>query len=69
MGDCRNLRPIKILNLLMMNSDEDHPMSTDEILEALHKEGISCERKALKMNIDLLNDNGFEIMCNRGRKS
>lgn len=47
---------------LYENTDEQHPVSTFEILEYLENEGIHTNRKTLKGDIDLMIDCGMDIV-------
>lgn len=61
----QKVKLIKILEILKLHSDEDHPMSTKELLKKLSDIGISCDRKTLYNDIEVLNDNGYEILTER----
>ncbi|MBQ3589491.1 MAG: WYL domain-containing protein, partial [Clostridia bacterium] len=67
-----NSRKIKLLRLweiLRQETDENHPMSTNEIIARLKKEGIDVDRKILYTDIDLLNENGYEVLCEREKSN
>lgn len=53
---------LKLLELLQQESDEEHPITTDELCNKLSDMGISCERRTLSKDIDVLNSLGYEIM-------
>lgn len=60
-----NFRKIKLLNLLEMlrqNTDEQHPMSTSNIIASLSQMEIPCDRRTLSQDIATLNDLGYEVM-------
>lgn len=60
-----NFRKIKLLNLLEMlrqNTDEQHPMSTSNIIASLAQMEIPCDRRTLSQDIATLNDLGYEVM-------
>ena len=52
------LKMIKIWEILSQETDEDHPMSTNELLAKLEALGIECTRKTLYADIDALNEFG-----------
>lgn len=55
--------------LLQQETDELHPLSTNEICNRLSAMGISCERRTLAKDIVLLNEQGFEVMwCRVGKE-
>ena len=55
------IKLMKIWEILSQETDEDHPMSTNELLEKLNELGIICTRKTLYNDIDTLNEFGYEI--------
>ncbi len=59
------LRLLKILEILRNESDDEHYVGTSEILMQLEKMGIKCQRRTLWDDIDLLNENGYEILCEK----
>ena len=61
-------RPLLILRLLMENSDEAHPITMDDILTMLDKEGIPASRKAVYRDIDSLNECGYDIVTLKGAR-
>lgn len=50
-----NMGLIKIYELLMPESDELHPMTTDRICTHLAESGIPCDGQILSRNIGVLN--------------
>lgn len=65
----KRLRILKIWEILYGETDEDHPISTEEIRDRLDKLGIKCDRRTLYDDIDLLQKNGYEIMIDRRRSN
>lgn len=63
------LKMIKILEILSQETDENHPMTTNELLAKLESLGIECNRKTLYADIDALNEFGYEIMCKHSRSN
>lgn len=67
--NCQKIKLLKLMELLRQETDELHPLSTNEICNRLSAMGISCERRTLAKDIFLLNEQGFEVMCCRvGKK-
>lgn len=58
----RKIKLLKILELLRHNTDESHPLSTNQIVEELACMGIPCDRRTVSQDIVTLNDLGYEIM-------
>ena len=46
-----------------MSTDEDHPITSAQILTRLDSIGISCDRKAILRDIDFLTDYGVDIVA------
>lgn len=58
----RKIKLLKLLELLRMDTDEQHPMTTGELCGRLEAMGITCDRRTLSADIALLNRQGYEIM-------
>lgn len=58
----RKIKLLKLLDLLQLDTDEQHPMTTQQICARLDAMGIVCDRRTLSRDIALLNDHGYEIM-------
>lgn len=65
----QKIKLLKLVELLRQETDEFHPLSTNEICNRLGIMGISCERRTLAKDITLLNEQGFEVMwCKVGKE-
>lgn len=60
--NCRKIKMLKLMELLRQETDEQHPLPTNEICSRLAEMGITCDRRTLYKDIALLNDQGFEVM-------
>lgn len=58
----RKIKLLKLLELLRLDTDEQHPMTTNQICTRLDEMGIICDRRTLSKDIALLNEQGYEIM-------
>lgn len=65
----RKIKLLKMWEILKSQTDEEHPMSTNELIEKLSLEGISVDRKILYSDIELLNQNGYEVITQRERSN
>lgn len=65
----RKVKLLKIWEILSRETDEDHPMSTQDIIKRLGAVGIPCERRTLYADVKTLNEFGYEILCNRGTRN
>lgn len=59
------IKLVKILEILRQDSDEDHYLESTEILTKLKAMGIECDRRTLYGDIDVLNDFGYEVLCEK----
>jgi len=59
------LKLLKILEILRKESDDEHYVETGEIIRQLEQQGIHCQRRVLYDDIELLNENGYEILCEK----
>ena len=58
----RKIKLLKLLELLRLDTDEQHPMTTNQICVRLDEMGIICDRRTLSKDIALLNEQGYEVM-------
>ncbi len=58
----QKLKLLKLVGLLRQETDEQHPLTTAQICERLRAMDIPCDRRVLSKDIDLLNDNGVEVL-------
>lgn len=66
----RKIKLLKLMEILYLRSDEDDPMTTDQLCFCLSSEGIKCDRRTLAKDIEALNLWGYEILtCKVGRKN
>lgn len=65
----QKLKLLYILRFLMQHSDEEHPVSTAEIIAELARNGISAERKSIYDDIEALTQFGIDIIKLSGKKS
>ena len=54
-------------NILERKTDEDHPLSVPQLIEALKGEGIQAERKSIYNDIEALRESGVDVELSRGR--
>ena len=58
----QKLKPLYIMNYLLQNSDEDHPVTVNQIISYLNSQGISAERKSIYSDIEALQCFGLDIV-------
>lgn len=61
------IKLLKIWEMLKQDTDEQHPLTTNQIIEKLQSAGIECDRKTLYQDIATLNAYGYEIIQKRGQ--
>ena len=62
-------RTLYVLKYLWENTDEEHPATTNEIIEHLSVLGIDTTRKTVTEDIVGLQECGVDIVCNRSRQN
>ena len=65
----QKIKLVKILDILREYSDEEHHLSTNDIIKKLQDFEISAERKAIYEDIKLLNKYGYEILSYKDRSN
>ncbi|MCH5269606.1 MAG: WYL domain-containing protein [Lachnospiraceae bacterium] len=63
----QKLKLFYILQMLMENTDEEHVLSTQEIIEKLAANDIKAERKTIYDDMACLQDFGYDIIQKKGK--
>jgi len=63
----QKIKLLKLYEMLRQHTDEERPLSTNQLCAMLEVEGISSDRRTLSEDIDTLNANGFEVLHRRTR--
>lgn len=63
----QKLKLLYLLRFLMQYSDEDHPLSTAQLIAELAENGISAERKSIYADIEELRLFGIDIIQVKGK--
>ena len=58
----QKIKLLYLMEILRQDTDEQHPITTNQICKRLAEQGISCERRTVGMDMKVLNDYGYEIM-------
>lgn len=61
----QKIKLLKIWEILNWKSDEQHPLSTQDIIMELSKLGIKCDRRTIYGDIDAMQSNGYSILNRR----
>ena len=62
-------RPFRLLRYLFENTDEEHPVTTTELVEIFQAEDAHASRKTVKDDIDILVKEGFDIITVRSTQN
>ena len=65
----QKLKPLYIMNYLLQNSDEAHPVTVNQLIAHLDANGIAAERKSIYNDIEALRYFGLDIVQNEGGRS
>ena len=63
-----SIKLLVLYDILCKMTDEDHVLSTNELIDELAKRGIAVSRKVLPSDIVLLNKYGYEV-CSYTKKA
>lgn len=63
------IKLLKIWEILKQDSDENNPLTTNQIIDKLAASGIVCDRRTLYQDIAALNSYGYEVVCRKGQHS
>lgn len=66
-GPGQKRKLLELARILLKNTDEEHPMSTTEVIEALEQLGIAAERKSVYDDMDQLRQAGLDIQSCKGK--
>ncbi len=61
-ANMQKIKLLKLYELLRKETDENHPISRVELCRRLNEMGISSNVRTLSLDIEVLQENGFEIM-------
>ena len=66
-SSCAKIKTLYLLKILLENTDENHKLTVNEIIEKLLEYNITAERKSIYSDIKLLVDWGLDVACDKGR--
>ena len=65
----QKIRLLVLYDILRKESDENNPLSTNELIDKLNEYGITVTRQTIYDDIEMLNAFGYEILCDHGRNN
>jgi predicted DNA-binding transcriptional regulator YafY len=68
-GSTGRIRILALLELLQEQSDEEHPLSAQELIDLLQTQGIIAARKTIYRDISALRSHGADILFTRQPKA
>ena len=57
----QKIKLLYLMEILRQDTDEQHPISTNQICRRLSEQGISCERRTVGMDMKVLNRRYLDI--------
>ena len=63
----QKLKLLYLCRILMEQTDEDHPLSVQELIAQLAQYDIQAERKSIYDDLDALARFGVDVQCRKGR--
>lgn len=61
------LKPLYLYRILNELSDEQNPLTVNDLIEELSKYDISAERKSVYTDIELLQNYSVDVVCEKKR--
>ena len=65
----QKLKLLYIHDMLVEESNEEHPLTVADIISRLESKGIKSERKSVYSDLALLEEYGMDIICERGKSN
>lgn len=62
----QKIKLLVLYDILCKHTDENHHLTTNQIIEMLAGKGIEVSRKVLPDDIDMLNEFGYEVISQKG---
>lgn len=66
-GQFQKLKILYLMQILLEDTDESHPLTAQELIAALGQRGIDAERKSIYSDIEALQMFGLDIVQKKGR--
>ena len=58
---------LRLYQILMRQTDEDHPITVAQIIQELGKYGVKAERKSIYDDLESLRQFGLDVQCRKGK--
>ena len=63
----QKMKQLFLMKILLEQTDENHLLTTDNLIDQLHQYGMTAERKSLYEDINRLIDFGIDVVKKRSR--
>lgn len=63
----QKMKILCLREILLRKTDENHPISAEQLVEELSAYGIEAERKAIYDDLEVLRQSGLDVQCRKGR--
>lgn len=61
----QRIKLLRLVEILRRETDEEHALTTKQLIDKLAEFGISCDRRTLSLDMEFLNESGFEVLATR----
>ncbi len=65
----QNNRIIKLLDILLKETDDEHKLTTNQLINKLAEEGVSVHRNTISSDIEILKEAGYDIICEKSTQN
>ena len=65
----QKLKPLYLMQMLLERSDENHPLTVQDMIDELSLHDISAERKSIYSDLEALRVFGLDIMQSKGKST
>lgn len=66
-GTNQKAKLLRLYQILHERTDEEHPLTTQELIDLLAQEDISAERKSIYNDMEVLIQCGLDVQCHKGK--
>lgn len=66
-GTNQKRKLIRLWQILSERTDEEHPLTTPELITLLEQEDITAERKSIYDDMEVLRQCGLDVQCRKGK--
>ena len=67
-GANQKIKLLRLWQILDQRTDEDHPITTPELIELLAREEITAERKSIYTDMEVLRQAGLDVQSRKGKQ-